>query len=339
MQNVAIIGLGSIGKRHLKALLKSKEKYSIDKIHIFDLSKDRLSEIKEDDIIIHSDINKINSVCETIFICTPTANHTETLESVIKGNANKIYLEKPLGADLNGFRKFYEMSKRGRLSKQITLGYMLRFHPVISKIKEIIESNKLGKILHARAACGFYLPYWHPHEDYRDFYMSSRAQGGGVLLDTSHEIDYLTWLIGDVDSVFGTVLHVSDLDIYADDLTRFSGITKQGINFDIHLDLLQFNKERFIQIIFSKGVLKGDLVTGEIIVNSPDKELNKTLNLNIDFNIIYEYAHNQFFNCKSYPPSELATLENGYKVLEIIEAVRMSSSTRSQINLPIWTIN
>lgn len=339
MQDVAIIGLGSIGKRHLKSLIKYKDKYSINKIYIFDLSEARLSDIKSSESVIHSNMDEINKTCETVFICTPTANHTETLESVIKGNSKNIYLEKPLGADLKGFRKFYEMSKRGRLHKKIIVGYMLRFHPVVSKVKEIINSNKLGRILHARAACGFYLPYWHPHEDYRDFYMSSRAQGGGVLLDTSHEIDYLTWLIGSVESVSGTVLKVSDLDIFADDLSRFSGVTNNGVNFDIHLDLLQFNKERAMQIIFSKGVLNACLVSGEITINSPEEELQDTIKFEVNFDEIYEHAHNQFFNCAHYSPSELATLEDGYKVLEIIEAVRISSSSRSQINLPLWTIN
>ena len=339
MKNVAIVGLGSIGKRHLNAIVNNKEKYSVESIKIFDLNPDRLSAIKSDDIITHSSIEEINSSCDIIFICTPTAHHYEAFLSIINGKAEKIYLEKPLAADLKGFRNFYELENKDKLKKKVTLGYMLRFHPVIQAVKSIIESKELGKILHARATSGFYLPYWHPKEDYRDFYMSSRAQGGGVLLDTSHEIDYLTWLIGGVESVYGTIHHVSDLDIYADDLTRITGRTKQNIQFDIHLDLLQFEEERSLKIITSKAVLNASLIKGKIEINSPDKELCKTINLDVVGDEIYQKAHDQFFEVCKYPPSELASLSDGFKVLEVIEAVRMSSATRSQINLPIWQIN
>ena len=54
---------------------------------------------------------------------------------------------------------------------------------------------------------------------------------------------------------------------------------------------------------------------------------------------IYQKAHDQFFGVSKYPPSELASLSDGFKVLEVIEAVRMSSATRSQIDLPLWQIN
>ena len=144
------------------------------------------------------------------------------------------------------------MSKKGTLGKQITVGYFIRFHPVIQKIKEILNEEKFGKVLYARAIDGFYLPYWHPNEDYRSFYMSSRAQGGGALLDTSHEIDYISWLFGEIKEVYGTVQQVSNLEIWADDLTRISAKTNKGVNIDIHLDLLQFEEERSIQIIFEK---------------------------------------------------------------------------------------
>ena len=214
----------------------------------------------------------------------------------------------------------------------------MRFHPVIQKVKELVISKKLGKTLHVRACSGFYLPFWHPNENYRDFYMSSRADGGGVLLDTSHEIDYLTWLFGDVDNVFGTIKQVSNLDIYADDLTRIMGQTKDKIDFDIHLDLLQFNEERSLKIISSDSVLKASLTTGEIQINYLNGKSDE-IKVNIVGDQIYQKAYDQFFGVDKFPPSELATLSDGFKVLEVIEALRLSSATRSQINLPMWQIN
>ena len=71
----------------------------------------------------------------------------------------------------------------------------------------------------ARAECGLYLPNWHPWEDYRKFAMAHKNQGEGVLLDTSHEINYLQRLFGKVKDVHGLVGKFSDLEITSDDLS------------------------------------------------------------------------------------------------------------------------
>ena len=209
---VGIIGTGSIGKRHIKGIQKNAEKYNIGKIIFYDKNQERINEVNnqfKNSLVCASSLDEIYSNSDYIFICTPTTIHEEPFQKSLESNAKKIYLEKPLSSDLRGWRKYYEMSKKDTLGKQITVGYFLRFHPVIQKIKKLLNENQYGKILYARAVDGFYLPYWHPYEDYKSFYMSSRALGGGALLDTSHEIDYISWLFGEITEVYGNVQHVS----------------------------------------------------------------------------------------------------------------------------------
>ena len=49
-----------------------------------------------------------------------------------------------------------------------------------------------------RAEYGQYLPAWRPSRDYRETYTAQSAQGGGILLDASHEIDYVRWIGGEI---------------------------------------------------------------------------------------------------------------------------------------------
>ena len=44
--------------------------------------------------------------------------------------------------------------------------------------------------------CGSYLPSWRKNIIYNKSYSSDKKKGGGVLLDLSHEIDYITWILG-----------------------------------------------------------------------------------------------------------------------------------------------
>ena len=58
------------------------------------------------------------------------------------------------------------------------IGCNLRFFPPISKIKKLIEQNKIGKIISVQIENGSYLPDWHPYEDYRKGYAAKKKLGG-----------------------------------------------------------------------------------------------------------------------------------------------------------------
>ena len=58
------------------------------------------------------------------------------------------------------------------------------------------EANAVGGLRHARFVMSAHLADWHPWERYQDFFMASRDQGGGALLDESHFIDLMLWFFG-----------------------------------------------------------------------------------------------------------------------------------------------
>ena len=74
---------------------------------------------------------------------------------------------------------------------------MLRYHPHVKKIKEIIDSNLLGKAYSARFEFGSHLPFWHPWEDYRVSYASKAELGGGVINTIAHELDLIQYFFGE----------------------------------------------------------------------------------------------------------------------------------------------
>lgn len=336
MTTSAIVGLGSIGNRHLKGLTTYANEFGIDKILITDLSSSRLATaISNSPIAQESSIENIKDNADSVFICTPTFHHLSALKDFYSSSVSRIYLEKPLSSEIDGWRKVVEEDIRQKNNTIVRVGYMLRFHPVIQKIKTLLNPDFVGRVLHVRVASGFYLPYWHPDEDYRAFYMSSRAQGGGVLLDTSHEIDYLTWLFGSIDTFSASVKRISNLDILADDLTRISGTLVNGTCFDIHLDLLQFEEERTCKIICENAVITASLTTGDLCISHKDSSLSDKLSFNIDFNEIYHKSYKEFFT--SDQSSTQASLTDSYHVLEVIEGARHSSAYSTMCKLPLWT--
>src|SRR5581483_4988008 len=125
----------------------------------------------------------------------------------------------------------------------------------VKKMKEILASRQLGDVYAASMSWGSYLPSWHPWEDYRGFYMAKKVQGGGALLDESHGIDLLRYVLGEIRWVSGDVGTISNLEIDSDDWAAFVFRTESGIRGKAHFDLMRRDPQVKLEIIGQKGTL------------------------------------------------------------------------------------
>ena len=63
------------------------------------------------------------------------------------------------------------------------VGFQYRFHPGLRIVKQLVDDGAIGRVIHAQAHWGEYLPAWHPWEDYRQSYSARADLGGGVILN------------------------------------------------------------------------------------------------------------------------------------------------------------
>ena len=239
-----VLGYGSIGKRHANILS------NMDDIHIVNVltqqqgvpyptvqSLDDITNIKPDYIVIASD----------------TSRHLEQLKFFEKYFTGKIILiEKPL---------FLPHEECTVGNNAVYVGYNLRFHPVLQLIKKVIRGRKIWNI---DVFCGSYLPDWRPERDYRYTYSANKDSGGGVLLDLSHEFDYVQWIAGVVtpDYVFNG--KISDLRINSDDFLQLSGWSESGVKIQISLNYFTRSPVRRL-IIDGEGIsIQADLVDSDV---------------------------------------------------------------------------
>ena len=134
-------------------------------------------------------------------------------------------------------------------------GYMLRYYKPFIEAKKILEKNKLGKIYYAQINCGIYLPNWRPNLDYRNNYGSKRSQGGGVILDIIHEINYARWFFGDFKSISSYIKKLSNLEINTEDFASINLISK-NVFVNLTLDYLNQAYNRNFNIVGEKGSLR-----------------------------------------------------------------------------------
>ena len=104
---------------------------------------------------------------------------------------------------------------------------------------------KLGDIIFINIQNGSYLPDWHLGEDYRKNYAARDDLGGGVLFTSTHELDYLSWIFGNVSEVFSITGKYSNLEIKSDDLSTILMKFKNNVIAEIHLDFFQKNTAHY----------------------------------------------------------------------------------------------
>jgi predicted dehydrogenase len=297
-KKVLIIGFGSIGKKHATILKNFK---IVSDVYVLSRRNSKIfKNIKK-----LSQIKKINP--DYIIICSRTSDHFKHLNYIERNFSKKIVLiEKPL---FNKYHKF------GILNNKVFIGYNLRQHPVLKFIKNFILNKKIFSI---NIICNSYLPNWRKNINYKNSYSSHRRLGGGVLLDLSHEIDYLEWIFKKIKKLnLVKIRKLSNLKINVEDHVLIAGETELS-NFIIDLNYYSLYLRREIFIDGHNFSLKGDLINNfvEIYLKNKNKKIIRFKN---DKNYTYVKQHELILN-KDY--RTLSNFNNANKLMLVLDKLR-----------------
>ena len=229
--NILIAGGGSIGQRHIKNL----QILGDHSIWVLKRTQDPAFE-KEFNVTVLNSYDEAEKLeLEAIFICTPTSLHNEGLKWGIKNNLH-VFMEKPLIHNSEGMQKAEALLSG--YSGTFFIGFMLRYHPLVRRIKTLLNEKRLGEVYSARFEFGSYLPYWHPWEDYRISYAARPELGGGVINTITHELDLIQYFFGNPESVVCEARNLNRLQIDVEEVCEaIFGYPEKTVS--LHLNYLQ----------------------------------------------------------------------------------------------------
>ena len=295
IKNILLIGYGSITKKHIKALNKLNFKKNI-----FILSNRKH---KGKNFISKLDIKKINP--DYIIVCSETHHHIKNLNLIEKNLTNKlILLEKPV------CEKLYKLNK---LKNKYFVNYQLRLHPIIQKAKKVFKNKK---ILNLQVICNSFLPDWRKR-NYSKIYSSDRNKGGGVLLDLSHEIDYILWIFDKIKIQHFKINKISKLKIDSEDFASLSGSVSGKGNLQLSLSYFSRINSRSISVDSDKESFYGDLAKNYLKFKNNKKEIVKYFQIK-QSTLLYN-VHKKIIKGKF---KDLCTLKEGISVLKFIEKLK-----------------
>ena len=289
-----IIGAGSIGLRHA-GVLKELGHRVVFVSSRTDLEEEVFSNVAEALAATDADYAVVANV---------TSKHNAAVAELAEaGFHGSVLVEKPAqisSADTSGF-------------SATAVAFNLRLHPVLREL-----SNRLAQVTVYAVECyvGQHLSTWRTGRDLASQYSAHADQGGGVLRDLSHELDYLTWIFGPWLSLAATGGRVADVTVDSDDSWAVIGELANAKQFSLQINYLDTKPRRELRLTTSAGTIRADLI-GMVI-----EDENGTLELGGKTADSYRSMHQAFLAGKV---DELASLDEGNAVDTLIGVIEASA--------------
>lgn len=293
-----IVGLGSIGRRHLKNLRQLG--VAQDDIILYRTGKSTLPDI-EGYRVISSLASIEDDPPDAALICNPTSLHLETAFPLALMGIN-LFIEKPVSDRMDGLEDLKYVVEHKELKTLV--GYQFRFHPELIKLKADIADMKSKFGVEPRMyhiSWGEWLPTMHPYEDFRKGYASRRDLGGGVINTFSHPIDYTRWIFGEPEYVKSIYRNLAvpevDVETIADIVLSYHNMIGT-----IHLDYIQRESEHYLKLCYGNW-----------------KHINL---LAYDRNQLFLDEMQHFLDVLNDKAESICDLDDGIETMKLIERIK-----------------
>jgi predicted dehydrogenase len=325
---VLVVGFGSIGQRHL-ANLRLLEPSA----EIVVLRRGGGGGTAPDGVqVVRSMDEALATVPAAAVVASPATFHVRDGLALARKGVH-LLLEKPLSDTLEGVDELIEECRRRSLV--LMTGYHLRFSPPLRRLREALLGNAIGRVMSVRADVGQFLPEWRPGTDYRSGVSARSDLGGGVVLELSHELDYVRWLAGEVEDVFARTGRLGDLEIDVEDTAEIVLRFASGAIGSVHLDMVRRPPARTCQIIGSQGTLVWDGLSHRVRLWTVPAGVWTDVHPegHLDRNAMFVDELEHFLECVHLGAPPLVTGEDGRRVVEMALAAKESSRTGRTVAL------
>jgi len=189
--NIGVIGCGGIARRRtIPGMLKAKNCRVVAVMDTVDpegvATEFRIPKAyrREAELLADPEVH-------AVYIASPAYCHAKQIAMAAEAGKH-ILCEKPLTLTLEQARQAAAICRKHRVFLQE--GYMMKFHGAHVKIKELIDGNRLGKIVYVRAQ----LSCWYPKIE-GAWRQDPKQGGGGALIDmATHLYDLIEYFAGPI---------------------------------------------------------------------------------------------------------------------------------------------
>ncbi|MHC4444441.1 MAG: Gfo/Idh/MocA family protein [Planctomycetota bacterium] len=327
VHRVLIIGVGSIGERHLRCF-KATERADLS----FCETDEELGRIIADRYRINSCYRSLEEALndrpqgfDIAVIAAPSHLHIPMATQLVQTGIN-VFIEKPLSTTLDGIQELKDLiEKQGIIA---AVAYTYRSHPALRSMKQAIESGRFGKPVQIVSVWGQHFPKYRPA--YREIYYTSRATGGGAIQDVlTHAINAGEFLVGPVDRLMADAAHQVLAGVEVEDTVHVIARHAEVLGC-YSLNQHQAPNENTITVICERGTARFDLNNAcWLSMTEPGSEWNKEFTFSLERDDIFIEQANLFLDVVEGKAEPACTVAEGLQTLRVNLAVLAAAEKQS----------
>jgi len=313
-------GLGGAGQRHLRFLYKYfKHKINFyafrTKSKVQSISKDfqltgkLLSEEYKDIIFLKSYKESLIKKINYAFICGPTSKNYFVTKDCLKRKRN-IFVEKPFICSLKNF--FLLKKKINKSNLKILVGYQRRFHPLVIKLKKMLQKNNDKNKKKIFIKVNSYIPDWHKYENFRNLYACKKKLGGGALFTECHEIDLCLFLFGAPSKLYCKKYFSRKIGINVETSYKLK-LFYENVLVYFNVNMFSRKLQRTIKIFDKKYQYELDLLKDILVKKKNNSFQFYSIKNAVDIQFINQIRY--FFSSKFDLKNSLTQIENNLRIL------------------------
>lgn len=326
---VLVIGAGSIAVRHVRIL---RDMCSNAEIKIWSITG-RVLEYQIDGIEVYTDQIEAVSYDPELVLITSTANlHVEHI-NLFDLNQVTIFVEKPV-SDRSDIA--LEFLKNNLASKKVMVGYNLRYMESLRFFRACVQEKIADtQPFFFKIEVGHDCRTWRSG-NWRDSLSLHKNRGGGVLLELSHEIDYMLWILGTPTWVSAWVGRSTEFHSEVED-TVFATLEIDNKQLSrrfvgsLHMDFIRSEPLRTCSVVYDGGAIVWNALAGTVSRVSDGRARSSIIfQKQSDLQDSYKKQMEALieFTNQGRLPADAADFAQGIRVLQVIDALRASGINR-----------
>jgi len=185
---IGLVGLGRMGKEHLRAFLKMPDVAISCVVTTKSTDEARASGVPSTSVVTDSIEQMLSRRdVDVVDVCSPSHTHYSISRLALTEDRDVI-CEKPIAVDLWEGHELVEISKqRGKL---LLIGHVLRFDPIFVLSRALVKAGFVGRVIRARTFRGIPYPRWG------EWYREEKKSGGSIVDLLIHDFDFVAWTLG-----------------------------------------------------------------------------------------------------------------------------------------------
>ena len=341
----AIIGCGRISPNHIAAAIEN----NLDIVALCDIDESKMNTTVQNfnlpnETKKYVDYKEMiqNEKPELVAICTESGKHGQIALDCIDAGSNLI-IEKPIALSLEEADEIIDKAKEKNL--KVSACHQNRFNKSVQKIREAVEKNRFGKLLHGTAHIR-----WNRDNNYykQASWRGTWEQDGGALMNQCiHNIDLLRWMMGDeITEIVGMTDNMIHKEVEAEDLGLALIKFKNGSYGVVEgtTNIYPQNLEETLYIFGEKGTVKAGGKSVNLIeewhfadnLDNPE-EVKEKYHENPPN--VYGFGHNPLYadviDAVINDRAPYVTAIDGRNALELVLAIYKSSAEGKSVKLPL----